>query len=200
MVVYPGLFGTFSALNFSLFHLFFDKGYVFAKILSLTLVTYIVFCLSVIRLLPFTSFSILIILFLVFLADLYYLFVLKKWPSFKNLFSQFQIYPPGRNPVFNCSVSWSFVHGHTPDIEGLEKYMDWGFVNSALRTRFFLPLTCGMPDLLLIITILAILFLLSSPKFPASLRLLPTTFPSPLFAPSLLSLTFLYPEIWSSTF
>ena len=65
---------------------------------------------------------------------------------------------------------------------------------------FSLPLTCGMPDLLLIITILAILFLLSSPKFPASLRLLPTTFPSPLFAPSLLSRLFLYPEIWSSTF
>ena len=73
-----GFSALFLPLTFSLFHRFFDKGYVFAKILSLTLVTYIVFCLSVIRLLPFTSFSILIILFLVFLADLYYLFVFKK--------------------------------------------------------------------------------------------------------------------------
>ena len=135
-----GFSALFLPLTFSLFHRFFDKGYVFAKILSLTLVTYIVFCLSVIRLLPFTSFSILIILFLVFLADLYYLFVLKKWPSFKKTFlANFKFILLEEILFLTVLSLWSFVRGHTPDIEGLEKYMDWGFVNSALRTRFFPP-------------------------------------------------------------
>ena len=36
-------------------------------------------------------------------------------------------------------ISWSFVRGFAPDIEGLEKYMDWGFVNSALRSQYMPP-------------------------------------------------------------
>jgi len=135
-----GFSALFLPLTFSLFHRFFDKGYIFAKVLSLTLITYIVFCLSVIRFLPFTQVSIFIILLLVLLFDLYYLFVLKKWPSFKKTFlANFKFILLEEILFLTVLSLWSFVRGHTPDIEGLEKYMDWGFVNSALRTRFFPP-------------------------------------------------------------
>jgi uncharacterized membrane protein len=36
-------------------------------------------------------------------------------------------------------TAWSFVRGHNPTIEGLEKYMDWGFVNSMLRSNYMPP-------------------------------------------------------------
>jgi len=130
----------FLPLTFAFFHKFFDRGYIFAKILSLTLVTYIIFCLSVIRLLPFTQFSIFLILLIMFLADLYYLFVLKKWTSFKKAFLVSYKFILFEEVLFLMVLTlWSYVRGHTPDIDGLEKYMDWGFVNSALRTRFLPP-------------------------------------------------------------
>jgi uncharacterized membrane protein len=135
-----GFSTLFLPLTFSFFHRFFDKGYIFAKILSLTLVTYIVFCFSVIRLLPFTSLSILIVLFFILLLDLYFLFGQKKWPAFKKTFlASFKFILFEEILFFTVLALWSFVRGHTPDIEGLEKYMDWGFVNSALRTRFLPP-------------------------------------------------------------
>ncbi|MCJ7786929.1 DUF2298 domain-containing protein, partial [Patescibacteria group bacterium] len=36
-------------------------------------------------------------------------------------------------------VFWSLVRGFQPDIHGLEKFMDFGFVNSILNSRFFPP-------------------------------------------------------------
>ena len=130
----------FLPLTFALFHKFFDRGYIFTKILSLTLVTYSIFCLSVIHLLPFTQFSILIILLLIFFADLFYFFKLKNWSSFKEDFlASFKIILFEEILFLSILTLWSYIRGHTPDIDGLEKYMDWGFVNSALRTRFLPP-------------------------------------------------------------
>src|SRR3990170_4356388 len=34
---------------------------------------------------------------------------------------------------------WSYVRAHQPDIEGLEKFMDYGFINSIIRTKFLPP-------------------------------------------------------------
>jgi uncharacterized membrane protein len=130
----------FLPLTFTLFHKFFDRGYIFAKILSLTLVTYIIFCLSVIRLLPFTSLSILFVLLVILLADLYYLFGQNKWSLFKKTFlSSFKFFLFEEILFLVVFAIWSYVRGHTPDIDGLEKYMDWGFINSALRTTFLPP-------------------------------------------------------------
>jgi uncharacterized membrane protein len=42
--------------------------------------------------------------------------------------------------IFICTFFfWSFIRAHLPDIHGLEKYMDYGFVNSILRTEYFPP-------------------------------------------------------------
>src|SRR3990167_4289917 len=35
---------------------------------------------------------------------------------------------------------WAIIRGFQPDIEGLEKFMDFGFMNSVVRSRFFPPL------------------------------------------------------------
>lgn len=34
---------------------------------------------------------------------------------------------------------WAYIRAHQPDIHGLEKYMDFGFVNSILRSEYFPP-------------------------------------------------------------
>ncbi|MCX6725752.1 MAG: DUF2298 domain-containing protein, partial [Candidatus Shapirobacteria bacterium] len=40
---------------------------------------------------------------------------------------------------FICLTVWSFIRGFQPEIHGLEKFMDFGFVNSLLRSQFFPP-------------------------------------------------------------
>lgn len=35
--------------------------------------------------------------------------------------------------------AWAYIHSFSPDIHGLEKYMDFGFINSILRSDFFPP-------------------------------------------------------------
>ena len=41
---------------------------------------------------------------------------------------------------FSILVIWSLIRAFNPSIEGLEKFMDWGFINSILRSNF-LPAT-----------------------------------------------------------
>jgi YYY domain-containing protein len=36
-------------------------------------------------------------------------------------------------------VSWSLIRGYQPEINGLEKFMDYGFVNSITKTKYFPP-------------------------------------------------------------
>ncbi len=131
---------SFLPLTFSIFPKFFDRGYIFAKILSLSIVTYIIFCLSVIKLLPFTNISIFGVLIFINLINFYHLFVQKKWSFFKKTFQKiFKFILLEEILFFIVLVIWSIVRSYAPDIEGLEKYMDWGFVNSALRTQFLPP-------------------------------------------------------------
>jgi uncharacterized membrane protein len=36
-------------------------------------------------------------------------------------------------------ASWAFIRAHQPDIHGIEKFMDYGFINSILRSNYFPP-------------------------------------------------------------
>src|SRR3989344_6659967 len=38
-----------------------------------------------------------------------------------------------------CILFWSYVRAHNPDIHDLEKFMDFGFLNSILRAEYFPP-------------------------------------------------------------
>jgi uncharacterized membrane protein len=129
---------SFLPFIFSLFPKFFDRGYIFAKVLSLFTVTYIIFYLSVVRILPFTQLSIILVLIVINLFNFF--FLRKHFSEFKIIFkNNFNIFLFEEILFFVILCLWSYVRGHTPDIEGLEKYMDWGFVNSALRSNYLPP-------------------------------------------------------------
>ena len=42
---------------------------------------------------------------------------------------------------------WSFIRAHEPSIHGLEKYMDFGFINSIIRSDYFPPVDMWFPPL-----------------------------------------------------
>jgi uncharacterized membrane protein len=120
-----------------IFPKFFDKGYVFAKMIGLSFTSYCVFILGFLKILPFQTQNIFLIVGLFLLLNL---FIKKKYPDsdfkFKSLLPIFIL---EEFLFLAVLLFWSFIHAHTPDIHGLEKYMDFGFINSILRTKFFPP-------------------------------------------------------------
>lgn len=138
------LFGIgvlFLPLSTLLFSRFLDRGYAFAKTLGLVTVSYLIFLLGTLHILPFNRLSIFAIIFILFIFNIY---LLKK---FKIRFSKkdvgFFIF---QELFFFFSLfSWSYVKTFQPDIHGLEKFMDFGFMNSILRSSYFPPTDMWFP-------------------------------------------------------
>jgi uncharacterized membrane protein len=126
--------------TFSLFNKFWDKGYIFSKIISFVVLTYSIFVGGVLKILPFNNFCLVLIIILMLLADVLFLHHKNNFESFLiNLKKNYKTFIFQEILFLIILVAWSFVRGFASDIEGLEKYMDWGFINSALRSKFLPP-------------------------------------------------------------
>ncbi|MGB9911679.1 MAG: DUF2298 domain-containing protein [Microgenomates group bacterium] len=143
------LFGigvVFLPLTFLIFENFFDKGYVFSKILGILIISYLTWLLGSLRILPFTNSTIWLLIF--FSVSLnYYLLLKSKNSKVKNKNLKFKILLSKKWKIFvfeeilflSTLAFWSFIRGFQPSIQGLEKFMDYGFVNSILRSKYFPP-------------------------------------------------------------
>lgn len=121
-----------------LFRKFWDHGYIFAKTFSIFLISYLLLILGIFHILPFTLPSIFLLLAVVLFVNLILFFKNKNFflKTFKKKWKIFLF----EELIFLLILSlWSYIRGFAPDIEGLEKFMDWGFVNSILRSRFSPP-------------------------------------------------------------
>jgi uncharacterized membrane protein len=136
-VWWASLFGiglVFLPLSRRLFSRFFDQGYLFAKVLGILFSSYLVWLLASLKILPFSSLTIYLSLGLGLLGNLL------LWRRHSSLSK-----PPWiawlaeEGSFFLALTVWSFVRGFQPDIQGLEKFMDFGFVNSILRSQYFPP-------------------------------------------------------------
>ena len=120
-----------------IFGRFFDKGYLFSKVLGLAILSFTVWLLSSFHFVPFERISIifalgffLIVIFLIF----------SGFKTFKNdLRENLRIFIFEELLFFLTLVFWSFIRALRPEIFGLEKFMDFGFINSLLRTKFMPP-------------------------------------------------------------
>lgn len=129
---------SFLPLTFSLFQKFFDKGYGFAKIIAILLISYLVWLLGSLKLLPFLQETIWFVVIAAALGNL--LFLQKRRQELKKIFKKnWKIFFFEELLFFSALTFWSFIRGFQPNIQGLEKFMDFGFVNSILRSRFFPP-------------------------------------------------------------
>jgi len=128
-------------LIFSIFNDFWDKGYIFSKIVSVGLVTYALLVLGVCRILPFTSLSIFSLVAVGLVLNAIYLCRKARWHDFFGLIRQnWRGFLWEESMFFLLLTGWSWLRGFAPDIEGLEKFMDWGFINSMLRSKFMPPI------------------------------------------------------------
>jgi len=109
--------------------------------MSSATVSYLIFFLGRFHLLPFSKETIFLVLLLILVIDLFFLKKSGNKREFidilKNNWQNFL----GEEVIFFAALLfWSFLRGFQPDIEGLEKFMDFGFVNSILRSSWFPPL------------------------------------------------------------
>jgi len=125
----------------TIFSKFWDKGYIFAKSLSLIVVTYLSLVFGIFKIIPFNFLGLSIIFSILLVANFLFLRQKNNFHKFISVIkSHFRIFVTEEIIFLIILIIWSFVRGFSPAIEGLEKYMDWGFVNSALRSRFLPPI------------------------------------------------------------
>ena len=115
-----------------IFGRFYDYGYGFSKAIGIAFLSYTMFALGTVRLLPFAQWS----LYLLLAAFLYISYRLyKRSPIKKGSHVSLMI---AEEALFLLAFFvWSYVRAQEPAIRGLEKFMDFGFINSVLRGDFF---------------------------------------------------------------
>ena len=120
----------FLPLSRKIFDNFFDEGWLFSKTIGLVFLSLFLWFFSSFKILPFTYPTILCLLFL------FTVLIFKKFEKsgqFKEIFIWEEV-------IFFCAlVFFSFVRGQLPDIHGIEKFMDFAFLNNLLRTKFMPP-------------------------------------------------------------
>lgn len=125
-------------LIISLFTPFFDKGYAFSKVFATLFISYLVWLLGSFKLLPF-SVPTLIFSTATFLLLNIIIFIKNRTAIVQSTKSCWKIILFEEFLFFVALATWSIIRGFQPDIRGLEKFMDFGFVNSILRSQYFPP-------------------------------------------------------------
>lgn len=114
----------------------FDHGYAFAKTISIIAISYISYVLGTIKLVPFTQWSLILIFISLGLINILLFLKNKHLKIFEGL--GIMVF---EEVLFLVSfIFWTYVRSQEPSIHSLEKFMDFGFINSILRSRFFPPL------------------------------------------------------------
>lgn len=126
---------SFFPLTFFLFKNFYDKGYLFSKVLGTAVLSYSVFILGIFKIVPFSN-LVLFALITIFLAINIFLFIFLKQKIKKNLV---KIIIFEELIFFTSLLFWTSIKSYQSEIYGLEKYMDFGFINSILRSDYFPP-------------------------------------------------------------
>jgi YYY domain-containing protein len=130
----------FMPLSMRIFPTFTDKGYLFSKVIGLAISSYVLWLFANFKIIPITVHGCWGVVAACGIA-VYMLFYRKKEAKDINLFSEDTItWATIGESIFLLSLSfWTYLRGFNPKLEGLEKFMDYGFVNSILKSRFIPP-------------------------------------------------------------
>ena len=109
-------------------------GYIFSKPLCLAAAGYLQWLLSTLRILPFRLWSCFLIILLLTAANL---LVNRKTETWQRYIRDDELLQAagGQEALFMALlIFWTYLRAIKPDIEGLEKFMDFGFLNSIMRS------------------------------------------------------------------
>ena len=101
------------------------------------MLSYAVFALGTLKIIPFSQITLIFLLSIFALFNALLLFRQKK----EKTSSSSLYFIVFEEIVFVVSLlGWAYIRGQEPSIRGLEKFMDFGFINSIIRSAHFPPL------------------------------------------------------------
>ena len=137
------VFLPFSSFFFSKF---IDKGYIFSKIIGISILSYSIFLLGHLKIMRFDQFNLIILLIIIsFIFLVPFIIKIKSnkiviKDSFIKLFRFNWKFFLFEEIIFMiCFFIWSYVRTFNPDILGIEKFMDLAYINSILRAEYLPP-------------------------------------------------------------
>jgi uncharacterized membrane protein len=125
----------FLPMTRAVFGRFKSKGYIFSKVIGTALAGYVSWVLASARILPFRSWALLVPL----LAGAAVNYLVIGARGRRSLADGIEIAVRHEALFMLMLAIWSYVRGIGPDIIGLEKFMDFGLMNSMLRSDYFPP-------------------------------------------------------------
>ncbi|MFW6109917.1 MAG: DUF2298 domain-containing protein [Patescibacteria group bacterium] len=111
----------------------FDSGYAFSKIIGIASLSFLTWLAGSLYLLPFGRGT--IFLLLSFFAALN--IVLLQKINISQVRKKIHLLIIEEIIFLLAFISWALIRSYQPKIYGLEKFMDFGFLNAILRTKFF---------------------------------------------------------------
>ncbi len=126
----------FFPLTKTLFPNFIDRGYAFSRTVAILVLSYLIYVAGSLKLLAFEQSNLILFAFIFLIFFLVFLKKTRQDLTQENL----------KIILFEevlFLVSFIFlvvVRGREPSIRGLEKFMDFGIINSILNSRYFPPL------------------------------------------------------------
>jgi YYY domain-containing protein len=119
------------------FACFFDRGYLFSKVLGILIPAFLVWFASSLHCLPFSRWSLglfILLPVLLWTRGRWKRFLLPDlWKTHWRTFLEEELF------FLLLLLGWIALRGSRPDIHGLEKFMDFGFVNTLLQTSYMPP-------------------------------------------------------------
>jgi len=107
-----------------------DQGYLMSKAVGMGLVTFVVYMLGIFKVVSFSQTEIWVVLGIVALAG--WKLRNKEKINWKTVLLE--------EAFFGVAlIFWSWIKAHEPTINGLEKFMDYGFTQSILKSKYFPP-------------------------------------------------------------
>ena len=131
-----------------LFDRFNDKGYLFAKTIGIAVTGYIMWLLSSLHILKFTTVSCIlsVLIGFVFNGSVLFFVIKKKKSEDKVGLSALKIKESVFNHIlteeiifFALFLLFTYIRGFKPEAYGTEKFMDYGFMTSMMRSEYMPP-------------------------------------------------------------
>jgi len=126
----------FYPLTRRIFSNFFDFAYPFSKVLAIVFISYTSYVLGTLKVLSFSRFNLILIVFGFLILNFFLWRKIKKEKEKKFLWQFFLIFLE-EFLFITAFFFWVFVRSQEPSIRSLEKFMDFGFINSILRSNYF---------------------------------------------------------------
>ena len=129
----------FFPITARLFRPFADKGYPFAKTIAMILLSYGALLVGILHIFPFSQEG-LVIIVLVSIFCVYRFFG-KEIREIRSMSRRQILLIVFEELMFLlCLIMLVYIRGQEPAIRGLEKFMDFGFMQSILKSQYFPPL------------------------------------------------------------